>query len=73
MPENTGERKTGWVFRQNSTSKQIAHLIICVIPVRGELMEVALPGALMHAQILPERRIFLDEAGSWMLHSKGWV
>lgn len=67
MTESRGEWKTGWMFRQNSASKQNAGLIICVIPVRGELMEVALPGALMHAQILAKRRIFLGEPGSWML------
>lgn len=69
MVENTGgEWKTAWMFRQNSTSKQNAHLVICVIPDRGELMEVALPGALMHAQIMSQCHRggwLLDEPGSW--------
>lgn len=71
MTENRKEWKTGWMFWQNSTSKPNADSIICVIPVRDLLMEAALPGALMLAQILSKRRIFLDEPGS--SHSKGWA
>lgn len=50
------------MFRQNSRFKQNAHLMICVIPVSGKLMEVALPGILMHAQNVSKMGILTGRA-----------
>lgn len=71
MTENRGGKwKTKRMFRQNSTFKENAHLMICVIPVSGKLMEVALPRVLRQAQNISKDRVSCEINADYVFNIK---